>query len=137
MPSDAPSSMSVAEWLRHARSDLAVASQAVAPDILFETLCFHAQQAVEKSIKAVLLQKGVVFPYTHDIARLITLVNTAGIPWQEALNPSADLTEYAVETRYPRETNSVTETEYRQAIEIAERVVAWAESIIEGEPRRS
>jgi HEPN domain-containing protein len=69
MPPDAPTPGSPEDWWRHARSDLALARQRNAPDILWTTLCFHTQQAVEKGIKAVLLQRGIVFPYTHDLAR--------------------------------------------------------------------
>ncbi|MGD0091486.1 MAG: HEPN domain-containing protein [Planctomycetota bacterium] len=46
------------EWLRYARSDLAVARKPCQPEILLETLCFHAQQAAEKSLKAVLVARG-------------------------------------------------------------------------------
>jgi HEPN domain-containing protein len=49
------------DWLRHAKSDLAVATQTKNADILLETLCFHAQQAAEKSLKAVLLHNAVKF----------------------------------------------------------------------------
>jgi len=123
------------DWLRHARSDLALAQQ-VAPGILFEALCFHAQQVAEKSIKAVLLQKGIVFPYTHDLARLITLLKSAEIPWPEDLNEAAGLTDYAVETRYPGLYREISDEEYHKAIETAERVLIWAESIVKGEEQR-
>lgn len=64
MPPDAPLPGSPEDWLRHAKSDLALARQRHAPDILLTTLCFHTQQAVEKGIKAVLVQRGIVFPCT-------------------------------------------------------------------------
>lgn len=83
MSPDVPTPGSPEDWLRHARSDLALARQRNTPDILLTTLCFHTQQAAEKALKAVLLQNGVVFPYTHDLARLITLVQEAriGLGW--------------------------------------------------------
>ena len=45
------------EWLGHALSDLKLAKlgKEETPDILPEQICFHAQQAVEKTFKAVLL----------------------------------------------------------------------------------
>ncbi|TAK33547.1 MAG: HEPN domain-containing protein [Chloroflexota bacterium] len=70
--------------MRHARSDLAIAGQPRTPDVLLETLCFHAQQAAEKSLKAVLVGEGVPFPFTHDLAILVTLVKQAGISWPES-----------------------------------------------------
>src|SRR5262245_16289225 len=89
MPPDAPTPGSPEDWLRHARSDLALARQRGAPEILLTTLCFHTQQATEKGIKAVLIQQGIVFPYTHDLARLITLVREARLPWPEELDAAA------------------------------------------------
>lgn len=61
-------------WLRRARSDLALArSAATSADILYEDLCFHPQQAVEKAIKGVLVQRSVEFPKTHDLNLLLGL----------------------------------------------------------------
>ena len=127
MPPEQVEPGSPADWLHHAKSDLAIAKQGHIPGILLETLSFHAQQAVEKSIKAVLLAKGIVFPYTHSISALITLVKESGIPWPGELDEAAGLTEYAVETRYPGPYADVTEEEYCDAVRIAERVISWAE----------
>ena len=40
---------------------------------------FHAQQAVEKSLKAALAAAAVDFPFTHNIALLMQLCDDAGI----------------------------------------------------------
>jgi len=101
MPLEPPTPGSPEDWLRHARSDLALAQQWQVPDVLLVTLCFHAQQTVEKSLKAVLVQCGVAFPYTHDLARLITLAQSVRLPWPEALEAAATLTVYAAGSRYP------------------------------------
>lgn len=58
------------EWLKRAKSALALA-QVHEEAIYFEDLCFQAQQAVEKAVKAVLIQRGVRFSYVHDIAELL------------------------------------------------------------------
>lgn len=49
------------------------------PNIADSILGFHAQQAIEKWLKAVLADKGVDFEYTHDLRRLIELVEELGI----------------------------------------------------------
>ena len=54
---------SPAKWIEHAKADLALASISLPPGVLYELLCFHAQQAAEKAIKAVLIHQGVDFPY--------------------------------------------------------------------------
>jgi len=68
------------DWLRHAWSDLELARMARNSKILLEDLCFHAQQAAEKSIKAVLISKSVPFPKTHNIRTLLDLLPQDFIP---------------------------------------------------------
>jgi HEPN domain-containing protein len=131
MPPTPPEVGSPTDWLRHARSDLALARVERPAEVFLEMLCFHAQQAVEKSIKAVLLANEIHFPYTHDVAKLISLVKEAGIPWPEGLDQAADRTEYASETRYPGSVEPVSEEDYRQAVAIAEQILTWSASIIE------
>ena len=117
------------EWLNRARSNLSRAKAKI-PDAYLEDLCFDAQQAAEKAIKAVLLKKGVAFPYVHDLARLLTLLGEAGEEIPEAVRRAEDLTRYAVVTRYPGLAEPVTEAHYQEAVASAEAVVRWAEERI-------
>jgi HEPN domain-containing protein len=57
------------EWINRARSNL-VQAQTTLPGVYLEDLCFDAQPAAEKAIKAVLIARGVDFPLVHDLARL-------------------------------------------------------------------
>ncbi|MGZ9204882.1 MAG: HEPN domain-containing protein [Nitrospira sp.] len=43
-----------------------------------EDLCFDAQQAAEKAIKALLLYRGITFPFVHDLAELVTVLQRNG-----------------------------------------------------------
>jgi len=43
-----------------------------------EDLCFDAQQAAEKAIKAVMIKRRIEFPYVHDLTRLLGLLEQAG-----------------------------------------------------------
>ena len=58
------------EWLNRARSNLAHA-RAVSPEVFLEDLCFDAQQAAEKAIKAVFICRGEPFPYVHELKALL------------------------------------------------------------------
>lgn len=62
---------------------------------------FHAQQAVEKALKAVLAARGLAPPRIHDLVRLAHLVEKAGVPVPEDVWAAADLTAYATVYRYP------------------------------------
>jgi HEPN domain-containing protein len=120
------------EWLNRARSNLAKAQSAAGtPEVYLEDLCYDAQQAAEKAIKAVLIHLGVRFPYVHDLAQLLALVEGTGQSVSESIKQAARLTEYAVETRYPGLSEPVMQREYEEAIVIAEKTVHWAQEVIE------
>ena len=130
-PSDVPKG-SPADWLRHARSDLALAkSPPVGEEVLLETLCFHAQQSVEKAIKAVLVLHNVPFPKTHNIGVLLELLPPE-IRQDAVIDEAASLTEYAVSSRYPGEAEDVTVEELSAAVGVAGRVLAWASGVTAG-----
>jgi HEPN domain-containing protein len=69
-------------------------------EISDEIVGFHAQQAVEKWLKAILGSRGIEFEYTHDLRRLIAEVTAAvGVfPFDNA--QVVALTEHAVPLRY-------------------------------------
>jgi HEPN domain-containing protein len=113
------------EWLHRARSSLALAKTHL-PEAYLEDLCFQAQQAAEKAIKALLIRQGVVFPYVHDLARLLTILEEAGEPIPETIRNAEELTRYAVMARYPGLAEPVTEAQYEEAMATAEAVVQWA-----------
>jgi HEPN domain-containing protein len=96
---------------------------------MLETLCFHAQQAAEKALKAVLLFYSIEFPRTHNLRTLLDL-----LPQEEALpaeaSDAAILSEYAVVSRYPGEVEAVTDDELGEAVRLAEVVLAWAEGVV-------
>jgi len=67
------------EWLNRARSSLARArAGAGLPGVYLEDLCFDAQQAAEKAIKALLLHRAIAFPFVHDLAELVTVLQRSG-----------------------------------------------------------
>lgn len=113
------------EWLNRARSNLSRAKARI-PEVYLEDLCFDAQQAAEKAIKAALVKKGVAFPSVHDIAHLLDLLEQTGVQIPDPVRRTEDLTRYAVVTRYPGVAEPVTESHYREAVAGAEAVVLWA-----------
>jgi HEPN domain-containing protein len=103
------------EWLNRARSSLALAKTHL-PEAYLEDLCFEAQQAAEKAIKALLIKQGVAFPYVHDLARLLTVLEEAGETIPDTIRDAEELTRYAVVTRYPGLAEPVTELQYEEAV---------------------
>ena len=120
------------EWLNRARSNLAQAREgAQIAGVYLEDLCFNAQQAAEKAIKALLIQYEIEFPYVYDLAELVGLVEQTGQEAPSGVQQAARLTRYAVVTRHPGLLEDVTCDQYDEAVAIAEEVVHWAEDIVE------
>jgi HEPN domain-containing protein len=98
------------------------------PEITDAIIGFHAQQAAEKAIKAVLSHKGVEFRRTHDLIALLDLLEDNALcapphaDWLDELNP------YAVEARYGTiEPDGLDRNHVLAAITA---VIAWAQSQI-------
>ena len=114
------------QWMNRARGNLARAKKRD-PGFYLEDLCFDAQQAAEKAIKAMFVRRGMAFPYVHDLGLLLSLLEEAGEAIPEGVRRAEDLTLYAAITRYPGLAESVSEQEYAEAIAISQTVLRWAE----------
>ena len=113
------------EWMNRARSNLARLKSRM-PGVYLEDLCFDAQQAAEKAIKAVMIARNIEFPYVHDLAHLLSLLEKGGEAVPAAIRQADELTKYATIMRYPGGIRPVSESEYQEAADIAEAVVRWA-----------
>ena len=129
--SPSPPAGSPHSWLAHAESDLRI-TQICRSDsgVLPNQTVFHAQQAAEKAIKAVLLEHKIRFPRTHDLGELIVLIQQHAVMWPFAPDEVEALSPFAVETRYPDDTDRLSENEVSEAISLAEKVIEWAKKQI-------
>lgn len=120
------------EWLNRARSNL-IQAKGLQPGVYFEDLCFQAQQAAEKALKALLLHRGITFPYVHDLGQLVSLLERNNEEFPQRVREAARLNGYAVEARYPGLSEPVDPEEYEEALNLAEDVVRW-EGSLKNEP---
>lgn len=114
--------------LSKARNDIVLLRKiADDPEVADEIVGFHAQQAVEKAIKAALEARGVDYPRTHDLARLLELLNDSG-----GAPPDRDaalaLSPWAAEFRYGDVIAGSLDRD--RALAAAESALAWADSEI-------
>ncbi len=87
--------------LRKAAQDEFIVSKIIDdPDSPDEAIGFHAQQAVEKLLKAVLASRGVRYRKTHDLVELIDLLHENNILFPPELEDVRQLTPFATEFRY-------------------------------------
>lgn len=103
----------VAMLLRLANQDrLAFLTLCANPEIEMRVVGFHAQQAIEKFLKATLVARGKVFAPTHDLAKLAQAIEGAGVALPVAVGALKRLNPYAVAFRYDdRDINTVTRVE--------------------------
>jgi len=111
------------EWIEKAENDLINAQHALTlgKNCPADTVCFHAQQCVEKYLKALLTFMAIDFPKTHEIARLMNLLPRKVQP-ELAPEEQGKLTDYATVTRYPGDYIPVMLRDAREAVKIARRV---------------
>lgn len=91
------------EWIRFAQGELSAARTLAdnRDDNLPAMSAFHAQQAAEKAIKALLTAAQVPFQRDHDLSLLMRLVPSDRFPRIHEVGGLASLNPYAVATRYP------------------------------------
>lgn len=97
-------------------------------DIADAIIGFHAQQAVEKLIKAVLAARGVAFIKSHALSYLVGLVEESKIEAPGCLFEADVLSPWAVEFRYEGEEPPALDRS--AALTLVEQVREWAESEI-------
>ena len=124
LESDSPEAECL-EWVKRGEWDwrsahLLFKAEAPVP----ETACYHAQQAVEKILKALLISRGAAAPRTHNLVALLDAAvelepSTAGL--KEACSV---LTPYAVDLRYPGDIGVVEHIEAENALLMMDR--AWS-----------
>jgi len=114
----------VKNWLSIADDDLkTVYNELKAKEPVTRAICFHAQQCVEKYLKAYLTFKQKYFRKTHDIEELIFLCLETDKEFEKLRDIKAhELIKYGVEVRYPDEFYLPSMEEAERAAEIAEKV---------------
>ena len=114
--------LAVEAWIRKAENDSKnIRATLASADPAWDTVCFHAQQAAEKYLKAYLVFQGDIPPRTHDLVLLLRLARDFD-PTLDAQRNDCDLiTHFAVDARYPTVVEP-DEAVARSAVAAAERI---------------
>jgi HEPN domain-containing protein len=125
----------VREWTTKADNDLknALHTLKLGKECPTDTVCFHAQQCVEKYLKALLVALEIQFPRAHDIEVLVLLVPKS-IRINLTVEQQRRLTEYASMTRYPGSYEIISLSEARQAVKLAQRIQRRIRKLLEKKP---
>jgi HEPN domain-containing protein len=92
----------IQKWLFRANEDINVLNKLYTsdPKSFASTICFHAQQAVEKFLKAFLIFNDIDFPKTHDLDFLLSESIKIDKTGFQDINLKS-LTDFGVSVRYP------------------------------------
>jgi HEPN domain-containing protein len=119
-------------WTENGAGDLTVAKHLIETlrPMPVEIICFHAQQAVEKTLKAIIAYNEEEIQKTHVIADIVERCNELGanIEVEEAV--ATALTKYAVVVRYRQDTRDFTEDDAKFAVKQAEKIIQDVEGYL-------
>jgi HEPN domain-containing protein len=135
MPNPDHAAVVAKEWIAKAESDLQNAAHTLklGADGPTDTVCFHAQQCVEKYVKAFLVALEIAFPKTHDIETLVGLM-----PKHARVSLTVEqqrrLTDYATVMRYPGPYKPVTLSEAKEAVRLARQTKREITRLLKSHP---
>ena len=124
----------VNKWVMKAERDFKTVEKLIeADEIITDTVCFHAQQSIEKYLKAFLIYHQIPFGKTHDLIFLIQKCKDIDEDFEKFDTPETDkLTDYAVEVRYPNEFYIPSMEETKESYEIAKEVMDFVRDKLKG-----
>ena len=112
----------IKEWIAKSEEDYATAKREIAVTEFpsYSVICFHAQQCVEKLMKALLIKFGQVPPRTHHLVVLHTQLKPVCPDWEASLEDLQFLTRAGMDFRYPGEPAEFPDAE--EALLIADKL---------------
>ncbi|MCG2711686.1 MAG: HEPN domain-containing protein [Candidatus Omnitrophica bacterium] len=111
------------EWLIKAQHDLQAAENELNVSrgkVLTDIICFHAQQTIEKYLKAYLVSINIEFGKTHSLEYLRELCKKEGLDFKGI--EMGDLSYFAVEVRYPDDFYMPTQDEAEKSVKTAQDI---------------
>ena len=106
------------EWIKKAEADYIAVQQLLltANPLLHNIICFHAQQCIEKYLKAWLQEADIPAPRTHNLDELLDLIVPTLPAWSHWQPDFKIITKYAVEPRYPGDSATTEDTQHAKHI---------------------
>ena len=106
------------EWIQRAEADYVTVQQLLltADPLLHNIICFHAQQSIEKYLKAWLQEANIHTPRTHNLEELLDLIVPTRPNWADWQPDFKIITRYAVEPRYPGDLRTAEDTQHASNI---------------------
>lgn len=120
-------------FARKAESDeIALQKLGDDPDVPDDLIGFHAQQALEKLLKAALAHVGVAPPRIHHLNKLLSLLADAGLAPPVSMDEARVMVPWAVEFRYDDVLDE--RLDRTAACETVKKMRAWVDDLL-AEPK--
>ena len=102
------------EWIEKAEADYIAVQQLLltANPLLHNIICFHAQQCIEKYLKAWLQEANIRPPRTHNLEELLDLIVPTVPAWYHWQPDLKIIMAYAVDPRYPGDSRTSEDTQH-------------------------
>ena len=95
---------STSRWLRKAEGDFrSVDAELNCSDPNFDAVCYHAQQCIEKLLKAIMIEENRPFPKIHALKKLLALVTISHPELSDLMPDITKLDNLSTDVRYPYE----------------------------------
>jgi HEPN domain-containing protein len=121
--------------LEKAQQDLvAVGKWLTDIDISDEIIGFHIQQAIEKSLKSILLRRAIDYPHTHNLGLLVDLCRNNNIQVPPEFLDVDVFNRFAVEWRYDLLPAAPQTLDRETAYDLAHHVWIWANELVNEAP---
>ena len=105
------------EWIEKAEGDYRIAKWGQqAPDPVHDAICFHAQQCIEKYLKAWMQEANIPVQRTHNLEELLALIVPIQPAWSDWQPDFKIITAYAVDPRYPGDSRTAEDTQHAMHI---------------------
>lgn len=123
------------EWVTFAQLDLQSA-QVLLNERIFNEVCFHSQQCVEKVLKACLVSQGTNVPRTHRLIDILQETLERYTHLDKFLNDCLILDQYYIPTRYPdavigiKPSGLPSQEDAEEAVRIAQTIFSEVQQLI-------
>ena len=105
------------EWIEKAEEDYNTAKWLQqSPNSVDNSICFHAQQCIEKYLKAWLQEANIRAPRTHNLEEVLDLIVATLPEWQHWQPDFKIIMAYAVDPRYPGDSRTADDTQHAMHI---------------------
>ncbi len=121
----------IKEWIKYAEMDRETVNILMkSHNKPYEIICYHCQQTVEKYLKACLVLYDISIIKSHDLIELNSLCEQKNKEFKTIEKECFDLTDYAVQTRYPFHKFDLTEELTKKAIQDMEKVCKFISNVL-------